>query len=452
MRRRFSLLLALASLCSASELETIGSPRMEFTLENGAHANLVYHALCFAEQISCTREAYQKLWKENLSWSPADERMMSAFKRAVDIKGPPPLGRYPFPANYPTFYSDELRQRTLFAALLDARNLDDATQRAEKLVGRRRSSAIRAMFDTMKPRFDQWWAHEGEVRSLGYARAITTVLREHKLVELSETVARLMGFEWQGKQRIRFHVIAHAEADPHAAHATQIQQQAVLEATKVLSTEKYVSISLHELFHYFFDSLPLERHLALMREFAASDEKFAGAYYTLLNEALVSSLAAVVDQRLMPASFRKESTNLNYSHPYIAPLARAMFTLTPARLEQSRNLLDGIADPYISQGKVELGPDAGKLAFGLMSRGVFGTSELRDHMAKPLRESSPAIGVFTNAKLLRHFEYANILRLAIKPGSPRADVRDLTPKSVEVRFTAPDEPSLDKLIRDFFAR
>jgi hypothetical protein len=43
------------------------------------------------------------------------------------------------------------------------------------------------------------------------------------------------------------------------------------------------------------------------------------------------------------------------------------------------------------------------------------------------------------------------VRLAIRPGEATADVREPTAKSVEVRFTAPNEAALE-LIRNFFAR
>jgi hypothetical protein len=448
-----SVTLCLAALCPALELESIGSDRMEFIVENGRHANLVYHAICIAEKISCSSEAYQKLWKEKLSWSAADDRLMRAFKRAVSFRDTPPQGQFPFPPNYPAFYESERRQRTLFAALLDARDLDDARGRAESLAGRKRAATIGAMLATLQPRFDRWWAEEGERRSLGYARNITSVIRAHDLVPLSQTVARLMGFEWQGMQRLRFHIIAHPDADPRSARATQIQRQASLEATQVLSTEQYVSISLHELFHYFYDSLPLERHVTLMREFAASDEKYAGAYYTFFNEALASACAAIVDQRLMPDDFRKKSTNLNYFHPYIAPLARAMFTIVPARIEKDRDLLDHVVGDYIAAGKRELGPAANKVAFAMGTRAIFGKDALIERMSKTLRESSPAIGIFTNeAKLLRHFEHVNVIRMTIRSGEAQAERNEPTPKSVEVRFSAPDESTLEKLIRDFFAR
>ena len=337
--------------------------------------------------------------------------------------------------------------------MLDAPGLDEAVQRAQSLAGRKRAATIGAMLTTMKPRFDRWWTGEGERRSQGYARKITTTLREHQLVDLSETVARLMGFEWQGMQRLRFHIIAHPDADPRSARATQIHRQAGLEATQVLSAQQYVSISLHELFHYFYDLLPLERHVTLMREFAASDEKYAGACYTFFNEALASACAAIVDQRLMPDAFRKESTNLNYFHPYIAPLARAMFTIVPARIEKDRNLLDHVVGDYIAAGKGELGPAANKVAFAMGTRAIFGKDALIERMSKALRESSPAIGVFTNeGKLLRHFEHVNVIRMTIRSGEAQAEQSEPTPRSVEVRFSAPDESALEKLIRDFFAR
>ncbi|MEP7364499.1 MAG: hypothetical protein ABI972_14685 [Acidobacteriota bacterium] len=447
------LVLFVAALCPALEIETAGSARMEFVVENGAQANLVYHAVCIAEKISCTSASFQQLWKQKLAWSTNDERLMQAFRKAIGFSGSPVAGTYPFLPNYPAFYGDERKERALIAALLDARDLDDAVQRAKTLAGRKRASAVSAMLTAMKPRFDRWWSDEGDRRSQGYAHRITKTLRDHKLVELSQTVAHLMGFEWQGMQRLRFHIISHPDADPHSVRATQIQQQAVLEATTILSTEKYVSISLHELFHYFYDSLPLDRHVALMRQFAASDEKFAGAYYTLFNEALVSAAATLVDQRLMPETFRKESTNLNYFHPCIAPLARALFTIVPGRIQRNEPFLDAIAPAYIAAGKLELGAAANKLAFAMMARGVYGNDALIKRMSKPLQESSPAIGTFTNeAKLLRHFEYVNVIRLAIRPGPSKVEQNEPTPKSVAVSFTAPDEAALDKLIRDFFAR
>ncbi|HZO56209.1 MAG TPA: hypothetical protein VFB63_26110 [Bryobacteraceae bacterium] len=70
---------------------------------------LVYHAICFAEKISCTSAAFQQLWKQKLAWSAVDERLMQAFRKAIDFSGAPVKGTYPFLPNYPAFYGDERR-------------------------------------------------------------------------------------------------------------------------------------------------------------------------------------------------------------------------------------------------------------------------------------------------------------------------------------------------------
>ena len=54
-----------------------------FHADAGEFANVVYNVACLSQQISCTTEKYERFWKAELRWSPADQRELARWKAIV---------------------------------------------------------------------------------------------------------------------------------------------------------------------------------------------------------------------------------------------------------------------------------------------------------------------------------------------------------------------------------
>src|SRR5688572_16637154 len=114
-RRRFTMSPAASLLVAA----------LAFHADAGEYSNAVYNVLCLAQQVSCTREKYDQLWKDELRWSAEDETQLDRWRsivRAGESREPaPPVA--PLLANHPSFYP-ALRKRTeILAAALDAKSI-----------------------------------------------------------------------------------------------------------------------------------------------------------------------------------------------------------------------------------------------------------------------------------------------------------------------------------------
>ena len=79
-------------------------------------------AACLAEQISCTTEKYQRLWKDELQWTPADERELARWKAIVadGERRAPANTAAPLLPNYLSYYPGLRFRQLIIATALDA--------------------------------------------------------------------------------------------------------------------------------------------------------------------------------------------------------------------------------------------------------------------------------------------------------------------------------------------
>src|SRR5688572_13461569 len=83
---------------------------LAFHVDSGEYVNAVYNVMCLAQQASCTREKYDRLWKDELKWSAEDQTQLDRWMsivRAAESREPAPPGA-PLLANYPSFYPAQI--------------------------------------------------------------------------------------------------------------------------------------------------------------------------------------------------------------------------------------------------------------------------------------------------------------------------------------------------------
>ena len=55
------------------------APRVELHVDLKERVNAVYHLACLAGTISCTRDAFERFWKDRLGWTDADEAALESL-------------------------------------------------------------------------------------------------------------------------------------------------------------------------------------------------------------------------------------------------------------------------------------------------------------------------------------------------------------------------------------
>ncbi|MBN8732917.1 MAG: hypothetical protein J0L64_20440 [Acidobacteria bacterium] len=453
--KRTALLLALLPLMAhgaATERFTAG--HLQFTLDGSERANFSYQLLCLAGKIPCSRAAYEQLWRKELGWTAEDDANLYEFGKLLELDTEERALRAPFPPNFPRLYDNMSREARLLAILLSARRPSRMERKFENTGATKVDAArIRALAATYHPRFLVWWRQEGRALCVQYPKELARVMREHRLDAYLLQMAYLLEPGQQFKRPVEMHVIARPAYAKSTSFATQISDQVLLEVSQGDRALQRVSLLVHETVHLFYAAASRKRHMALMQEFAGHRDEAAGSYYAYFNEALATAAGAVVDKRLMPGDHEREGPNWRYHHPFIPALARALVPLLEERLESNQPLLVGIAGPYIAAGGRELGPLARTLAFRFGFRVTTGERALVNSMRQVLLAAAPPTVSLYGMEPLDRFAHINVVRLEIHPGeSPAQRLEARTAKSLELKLTAPDAASMEKWIRNIFAR
>ena len=85
---------------------------------------------------------------------------------------------------------------------------------------------------------------------------------------------------------VYLHVIVGPEPKSTDSSATQFGNHFVVEVVDATTADGIVEGATHELTHYLYDRVPVDKHLALIETFVTSTARSAAGLYTYLNEAV----------------------------------------------------------------------------------------------------------------------------------------------------------------------
>ena len=149
---------------------------------------------------------------------------------------------------------------------------------------------------------------------------------------------------------VYLHVIVGPEPKSTDSAATLFGNHFVVEVVDATTADGIVGGATHELTHYLYDRVPVDKHLALIETFVTSTARSAAGLYTYLNEAVaIASQALLEDQ-----SDGTSDDDASYRHPYIAPLGAATVPLVRDAVAKKTTLLEGFASSYIAAGTAAL--------------------------------------------------------------------------------------------------
>jgi len=367
---------------------------LSFHLDTGEYSNAVYHVLCLAQHAACTREKYDRLWKDELRWSAEDQEQLDRWRsivRAAETREPAPPNA-PLLGNYPSFYPS-LRQRTaILSAALDAGSSNAFQRRAARLVSPDDARALAGVLRHFQTRLAPWWRGVGRSR----ISRIGAIDRQFSapVRNLFSHVASFLGAGTLSD--VYVHVVPSPDVANDEATGTLVGNHFFLElvpsgsgsAAADEAATMIAGVAIHELTHALYDSAPASTHLAVMRQFVASPERAAPAMYTLLNEAIATAVTAIATEL---ARGKMPEEGGEYRHPFIPRLGQAATEPLKKQLAAGGTITKGFVDDYIRQARTILGDDADSLGFRFSATAFIASDPLRAAAASLRQLLAPTV-------------------------------------------------------------
>lgn len=404
------LLAAILLVTIAAEPAAVGQRWQKLRLDATEFANLSFQLLCLADQLPCSRHAYEQLWRDRMGWTAADDSMLRQLRAVLRLLPADYEEPAPIPLNFPSYYPSLTKLHRVKAALLAARNPGEAASRLEAVIDKESTLRMKAVLTHFAPRFHTWWRAAGEPEVRRLARVFEGLLKKHGVPGMVGRLAELLevatGRSWD------IHLIVRPRLGAASAYGTQIGAHVVIELETGEEPAASLGTALHELFHALYDAAPRERHRKVLEEFRAQPEPAALALYCYLNEALATAAGIVLEEKVLGAErMLARGHNANYAHPYIGRIGQAIVPLLKDRLESGQRLLDEIATPYIQTSVPALGDDTASPRFLLAHHTVQGDREMAQALAGTLARL-PAIATVAGDDALVRFPEINAIVFA----------------------------------------
>jgi hypothetical protein len=339
---------------------------MRLHVDASLRTNAVYHLACLGGSISCSREIFERFWKDRLHESVDDRQSVTTWQRllASAVERAPEMKPSPLLTNAAPMHPDGLTRRQVIAGLIETRSAA-ALQRRASGVSRAEASALIGLVDRMEQRLRPWWRAEGERSAKARIQGVTETARRNHMMRALGRMAQFL--ESVPPSRDAYvHAIAPPEPESKDYSATAILNHLPIEAvTAANDPNEIVQGAVHEIAHYLYDYIPPDKHLALVNEFVASGAPSIAGIYSYLHEAIAISAQALYSDALKNgASAVEDDGDTGYKHPYIPVLASVAAPLVKAAVSRDEHLVGGsFSKSYIAGVLSKLGGRRNELPF-----------------------------------------------------------------------------------------
>lgn len=413
--------LLLTFVLPAVGAETLRSRTVTLRIEATEFANLAYQVLCLADELPCSKATYRELWDTRLDWNADDTRQIARFQETLRALPAGYEDPAPLPLNFPSYYPSLVKLHGLKSALLMAGDLNEARRNLATVVGAEAAERLGGVMEHFRARFHTWWRAEGERLARDKPKEVGRLFRKYGLMELAEQFAVCLEVPAAERRRPRLQLVVRPAIGPRSSFGTQLANDVVMELLEGDDLAESLGPAVHEVFHYFYDSAPRQKHVAIVDEFLAQSDPAALSFYIYLNEALATAAGIQVEERVLgQEKAGRRGRNTNYAHPFIGTLGRAATELVRERLSTGEPLLERVADAYVPRARAALGDRAASPRFLLAHHTLQGN---RAYIAalQAVAARIPAIATVAGADALDRFPRLNAIVL-VKP----EDLRDPT--------------------------
>lgn len=407
---------------------------MRLHVDASLRTNAVYHLACLGRSISCSRDIFERFWKDRLHESADDRETVTAWQRLIASAAgrAPAMKPSPLLTNAVPMHPDSLARSQVIAGLIETQSAAGLQQRAPALSRAEAGDLIR-LVDRVERRLRPWWRSEGERSAKARIRGVADAAQRNHMMQALERMAQFL--ESAPPSRDAYvHAIAAPEPESQDATATAILNHLPIEAiTATNDPNEIVEGAVHELTHYLYDYIPPDKHLALVNEFVAAGAPSVIGIYSYLHEAMAISAQGVYEDGLKNGeSGNASDADTEYKHPYIPVLADAAMPLVKAAVARGQRLIGGeFSRPYIADALARLGSRRSELPF-VFAQAVMVTTSGNRTFADAFQRTLFPVGTvrFTDPAKAEAFPDTNLVQfsayaeLGVNPEPQLVQLRD----------------------------
>lgn len=391
-------LTCLLSLCLALTLASTTARESSLTFHADAteSANAIYHMGCLAGQIPCTKDTFERFWHETLQWTRPDQSELEAWidglRKVNRAAAPPPTA--PYLGNYRSFLPDVDARLRIIHAAIESKSVSEFQHRTQRWLSKDEGARLERAVAYFRGRLRPWWRMAGHNAVKVRVQQTQKKLRSDTTMGVAGEVATFVEAEAPARD-IYVHLIPGPLPKSDAASGTFVFNHCFMEVTDAATSDGIVSVSLHEMTHYLYETAQARRHLELMQQFVSSDVPDASAFYALLNEALASAVQGILSERSSRRGEAKPDDG-EYRHAFIPRLAHSTVPVLKDALAKKTTLYNGFTQAYVRAGTRELGGDIANPKFFLTSAAILPTEKAGSAYQIFLKEFEPVSFITSN--------------------------------------------------------
>ena len=371
--------------------------------DSGLFTNAFYHVACLAGQIDCSRERFERFWREEFQWDNQDEEALAAVEsvmKRLDDAAPDPEAA-PVPPNFTGYYPGYRARYSVLDSILASGSVPAIVNAIAESIGTADAQRLRAAFGHFEARLRPWWKDRDPDSVAKYGRGVAARMQSAGLVDLAGQMA---GFLEGRVARAWLHAVI-APYGGKGKRATIMGGHLFIEFSPEDTTTNGAWKALHELTHILYDSGPISRHQDLVAQFLEAKQPHSIAHYVLLNEGIATASQLIAMERL-----NVEIEDF-YSDPYIPRVARSALPALRGALAAKTTLYSGFGAAYMSAADEELGDEVLRPQYMLIGVGLLGTDRHPD-ASKAYFELIPPRSFATGRDAADSFPEANTVWLS----------------------------------------
>ena len=332
----------------ASKPLEIKTTKMRLVFHTSAVASLVYQVDCLAGRIYCEDSLVKRFWKAQ-NWTADDDAAIkswndifdkySQISESVEELSSEVTDAIGFPIRNNTVAFDKKIRMASFISE-DLASYKNAISLLMVPADVEKSARVIQHFQA---RHLKWWNREGSKRTNAFAQEFSKILQQKNLIPFVEQVAAFYEAELSVDTPIFFHFFYLPGHSDHSS-GEQIENHSCIEFLQGEKIEDRIDVVLHELFHYFYRSVRVQKHADFVKSFAQSSEASSIVAYNLVNEVLATAFGnGMIFQKVSTEEeyakrFAKEKTF--YNDYAIDTVAKALIPHLEQNLANSSTLYD----------------------------------------------------------------------------------------------------------------
>lgn len=312
-------------------------------------ANLTYHLDCVADlPVNCSAGNLNELWNREFLRTEEDRRMLGEWKRLRAAYSPQvQIKKSAGDAAYLSLF-DKIR-----IAGFQASSIADYAERLDLLTAPADRRSFELVVRHFAPRFNLWWRREAKKPGDEFAAKTDSLLRSPEISVLVKKFYDFYAPVLPDNYEISFNLFFIPDAVKEPSSGQQMQNYSLMEFKSKERPAQRIDIAVHELCHFFYESMSPEMQAKLIESFSAQNRAAATPAYNLLNETLAAAFGngMIARQITPPAEYEKylAAKNSFYNNDAIDRAAKAVLPWLDDWLKSGRTINDKeFAAQYIS--------------------------------------------------------------------------------------------------------